>query len=157
MHESIEKHLEEVSAWLEENIKVYLEPNTVTLSSFQVDWSNFSGEFKVAFDNVVLPEDFRFGLEASGKTMFYMPMFHSPLGAPASYAAIEITENTKTAIMSGLRKTFPRLKGAGLDKETGREITFHTHPADRVDAKILTLAKEKLTQNYSVTIDVEKL
>jgi len=156
MHESIEKHLKEVSTWLEENVQMYSEPNTVTLSSFQVDWSNFSGQFKVAFDHVVLPEDFRFGLEASGKTMFYMPMFHSPLGAPASYAAIEITENTKTAILNGLRKTFPRLKGAGLDKETRREITFHSPPETRVDAKTLTLAKEKVTQNYSVTINVEK-
>ena len=107
MDESIERHVEQVMAWLEENVQVFLEPEAVTLSEFSVNWEDFSGDFNLSLDDVMLSRKVGFGLEASGKTRFYMPMFYSPLGAPASYAAIEITEKTRQAILTGLRQTFP--------------------------------------------------
>jgi hypothetical protein len=145
---------EVVTQWLQDNVQVFPEPETVTLSEFSVDWEDFSGDFSVSFDSVKLAKKLSFGLEASGKTVFYMPMFHSPLGVPVSYPAIEITDRTKDAILRGLRDTFPRLKGAGLDKETGMEITWHTPPALRIAASALRKAIIKVTEDYSITIKV---
>lgn len=154
MDESIKQHIEEVMHWLEENVEVFPEPEKVTLSEFSVNWEDFSGEFRVAFDSVVLSEKLRFGLEVSGKTRFYLPMFHSPLGAPASYSAVEISDKTHAAILKGLRETIPRVKGAGLDRNTGKEITYHTPPNERIDAEILSAAILKVNEDYSIQISV---
>lgn len=154
MDESIKQHIEEVMQWLEENVEVFPEPEKVTLSEFSVNWEDFSGEFRVAFDSVTLSEKLRFGLEVSGKTRFYLPMFHSPLGAPASYRAVEISDKTQAAILKGLWETIPRVKGAGLDRNTGKEITYHTPPKERIDAEILSAAIRKVNEDYSITISV---
>ena len=146
---------EDVMQWLRDNVQVIPEPEAVTLSNFSVDWEDFSGDFRISFDSVMLAEKMSFGLEATGKTVFYMPMFHSPLGVPASYSAIEITDKTQNAILKGLRETIPQLKGAGLDKETGREITWHTAPAERIAASALRKAMRKVTESYSITIKVD--
>ena len=95
MDEFYEGHVEQVMAWLEENVQVIPEPETVTLSEFSINWEDFSGDFSLSFDAVMYSRKIRYGLEASGKAIFYMPMFFFPLGAPASYRAIEITEKTR--------------------------------------------------------------
>ena len=154
MNESTKQHIEKVLQWLEENIQVFPEPKKVYLSDFSVNWEEFSGEFRVAFDSVVLSEKLRFDLEASGKTKFYLPMFHSPLGAPASYGAIEMSEKTHAAILKGLRETIPRIKGAGIDRDTGREITYHTPLNERIDADALIEARRKVNESYSIQIAV---
>ena len=154
MNESTKQHIEKVLQWLEENIQVFPEPKKVYLSDFSVNWEEFSGEFRVAFDSVVLSEKLRFDLEASGKTKFYLPMFHSPLGAPASYGAIEMSEKTHAAILKGLRETIPRIKGAGIDRDTGREITYNTPLNERIDADALIEARRKVNESYSIQIAV---
>ena len=119
---------------------------------FDIDWEKFSGDFQVSFDNLLLKERINFGLEASGKTKFYYPMFHSPLGAPASYGAIEMSHKTEEAIIKGLHETLPRLMGAGRNRETGHEITYHTPPSERISEKALAKAKSRITKDYSVSI-----
>jgi hypothetical protein len=156
MDESIKKHIKEVRQWLEENVQVFPEPEKVTLSEFSVNWEEFSGEFRVAFDSVVLSEKLRFGLELSGKTRFYLPMFHSPLGAPASYGAIDISEKTHAAILKGLHQTIPKIKGAGIDRDTGREIAFYTPPNERIGADALSEARRKVNKRYSIEITVRE-
>jgi hypothetical protein len=52
------------------------------------------------------------------------PMFHSPLGAPASFAAIELSPRVEAAVLAGLRALVPPLKPFGTDTETGEEITM---------------------------------
>lgn len=157
MDESIKQHIEEVRHWLEKNVQVFTEPKEVTLFEFSINWDEFSGEFRVAFDSVILSEKLRFGLEASGKTTFYLPMFHSPLGAPASYAAIEVSEKTHAAILKGLRQTIPRLKGAGIDRDTGNEITYHTPPIKRIASDILNEARRVVNERYSIRIPVQSV
>ena len=157
MSNESESRFARVKDWLEENVQVYPEPELVRLYDFAIDWEDFSGEFRVAFDSVVLSEKLRFSLEASGKTTFSLPMFHSPLGVPASYAAIQIAEKTHKAILKGLRETVPRVKGAGLDRETGKSVSFHTPPAERIDPAVLRNAKATVTGSYLIIIEVKNL
>ena len=154
MDESIKKHIEEVRQWLKENVQVFPEPDKVTLSEFLVNWEEFAGEFRVAFDSVVLSEKLRFDLDPSGKATFYLPMFHSPLGAPASYGAIDISEKTHAAILKGLRQTIPRIKGAGIDRDTGVEITYYTPPSERIGEDALIEERRKVNERYSIEIAV---
>lgn len=157
MDSETKSHVERVKAWLEDNVQTFPEPAFVKLDDFTVDWEEFSGEFRVAFDSVVLSKKLRFGLDASGKTAFYVPMFHSPLGAPASYAAIDITEKTHKAILSGLHASIPRITGAGLDSETGESISYHTPPKERIDPEELSTARDTITSDYSIVVELQNV
>ena len=81
-------------------------------------------------------------------------MFHSPLGAPASYPAVEFTDETRRAIDDALRATLPRLRGYGLVRDGGKEIGPFTPLADRiVDIEQFEAAKSKVSATgYSVTV-----
>ena len=120
--ERAKERWEKLAEWLEEHVAKYPEPECVTLSDFRVDWNTFSGDFRISFDSVAFAKKLKFSPDVSGKAEFFLPMFVSPLGVPASYAAIKITEKTYEAILRGLWETIPRLRGAGLDPKTGREI-----------------------------------
>ena len=156
MNEYHKSRAKKVREWLAKNVQRYEEPSDVTLSDFNVDWEDFSGDFRLSIGNIVLKDKVRFGLEASGRTIFYMPMFHSPHGVPYSHAAIDVTENTSKAITMALHRTFPRLKGAGIDRETGREIYYSTHPRYRISPEELEKAISKVSQDYVVTIEIEQ-
>jgi hypothetical protein len=157
MDKSIEDHMKKVRKWLDDNVQVFDEPWTVKLCDFQVDWSDFSGCFSLSLDNVTLKEKVRFGLETSGKTTFYLPMFHSPLGAPASYAAIKLTKRTNRAITAALHKTIPRLMGAGVNRETGEEITYHSPPNKRISHDLLEQAKNNVSNSYEIEARVDSV
>ena len=157
MDEHTTNHIEQVRRWLEKNVQHYPTPRKVTLSAFEADWDELSGSFRVDFDGVQLPDRLKFGLEASGKTTFYLPMFVSPLGAPASYGAIEITDKAANAISKGLHDTIPRLKGCGTDRETGEPILFHTPVFKRIkDLDQFEAAKKRVAVgDYSISIDTD--
>jgi hypothetical protein len=157
MNEFIKGRAEKVREWRAKNVQRFEEPNQVTLSEFNVDWNDFSGDFKLSIGNIVLEKKIKFELEASGRTIFCRPMFHSPHGTPWSYAAIDITENTSKAITMALRKTFPRLQGAGIDRETGKEIYFSTHPRHRISPGELEKAVSKVSKDYAVTIEIKPI
>jgi len=150
----MKSHVERVREWLEENIQVFPEPVSVTLSDFSVDWDNFRGDFLVSFDLIEASERFKFALELNGKVALYFPMFHSPLGAPASYAAVRITHATHQAILKGLHETFPRLKAVGIDKATGDRIDRNTPPEDRVETGLLKQAKNRVGKSYFITVEL---
>ena len=153
----IERNIERVKEWLDENVQVFPEPKSVTLSDFTVSWrkDDFSGSFRVSIDEVTIKGRFDYHLQASGKTTFNPPIFHSPLGAPASYSAVELTDKTDRAILKGLHDTFPRLEGLGWDRSTGNEITLFTPLDERVETTALENAKKTVTKDYSVTINIE--
>ncbi len=157
MDPHIEEHIKQVGEWLDKNVQKFAEPKTVTLFDFEVDWEEFSGSFRLSLDNVVLKERIRFGLEASGKVIFYRPMFHSPLGAPCSYSAIDITPKTEVAITKALREAIPRVKGAGIDRDTGREVNYHTPPALRISQEKLAEARKKVTKSYVISLDLSDI
>ena len=151
MDKSHERHTDQVTAWLKEHVRVLLEPESVTLSDFRINWDRFDGDFRVALDDVLLPDRFRFSLQASGLTSFYLPEV-TPPGIPIGYAALDITNRTYRAIIKGLHDTVPKLEGAGLCRTTGRMITFWTPPRERISPEALGAAQARVTTGYSVTI-----
>lgn len=143
MPESVETHRQEIQQWLEDNVQSYSTPQRVTLKQFDVNWQELSGVFSVELDGLQLPTKFRFQLEASGKTSVRLPMIHSPMGAPASYRAVEITEATEAAIAKALHQTIPRIRGCGVDPKTGQQIAFHTPVSERIVDQSLFLAAQR--------------
>lgn len=115
--EAVKAKLAEVHAWLAKNVVAPETPKTVTVSRIRFDWKKRSGTFKLSLDNLVFQEDFDLGIEITGRPTFYVPMFHSPLGVPASYAAIELDQKTEAAVRTALMQVFPRLRAYGLHKD----------------------------------------
>ena len=113
MDQSHKKKIEEVMQWLSDNVTVIPEPKEITLNRFDCNWKDWNGSFRVSFDNFTLLRNFQYGLDLTGYTVFSEPGFTSPLGAPATYSAVEMTDNTSKAILEGLKLTFPKLKPCG--------------------------------------------
>jgi len=133
------------------------EPTMVTLSNFDIDWHQFDGNFNLALDDMVLEEKVSFSAEASGKSNFSLPMFHSPLGAPASYSAYEITKKTHQAVNQALALTIPKLAGTGRHPETKKEITINSPLTDRISKEKLKQAKRRVKKSYSISIALKYL
>jgi hypothetical protein len=154
--DGIREHIELVRTWLDENVRVYPTPHEITLSEFQIDWDRLTGSFRLAFDGELLMERLRFDLELSGWLRYRTPMFHSPLGAPASYPAVEFTNETRRAIDAGLRATLPRLHGCGIVRATGKEINHWTPIDERVvDRMAFEVAKARASApGYSISVPV---
>lgn len=145
------RHLEAVRAWLDENTVTIPEPDTVTLCDFRVDWSEWSGSFRIKFDDAFHKDRFRFSEDGTGKVRFSLPMFVSPLGAPASYPAIEISERTRKAIHQALDSTFPKITPHGRNRETGIETTIFTPVSDRLTSEELKRVKSLVSSEYFIT------
>lgn len=124
---STEERIELVSRWLSENTKFFATPTEIVLSDFEIDKVRYSGRFSVSLDGVTIKRRFAFGLDHNGKPRVYTPTFHSPLGAPASYPAVVLTEETLSKIAELLGSTLPIMKAIGLDKETGEWVLNTTH------------------------------
>ena len=157
MNEAMKKQIKEVHAWLDQHVRVFVQPKAVVLSEFSVNWDDFCGNFRVMLDAVELPVRLKFGLEASGETKFYLPMFHSPLGAPASYAAIGLTPKTLEAIRQGLHQAIPRVMAVGNNKVTGQNVPVNTPARLRLSADALQAAMAKLVKGYSVRVPLKKV
>ena len=143
--------------WLDENVQCYPTPKKVMLSEFEIDWRTLSGSFRVDLDGVQLPKRFRFGVELTDRPTLFFPMFHSPCGVPASFAAIEITDRTETAILEGLRRTIPAVRPYGVDHKTGKDIDSRTPLSKRIlDRKQFESAKRRVNlSGYSISVDIE--
>ena len=75
-------------------------------------------------------------------------MFCSPLGAPASYPAVELTDETRSEIQVALESVLPRMKALGVDRDTGEAVYLTTHTdSDRItSAEIHKAAMKALSQ-----------
>ena len=152
------EHIAQVKAWLDENVIEYPTPAKVTLSDFQVDWLNITGSFALALDEVQVPYRFKFALGDNGRLRYFMPMFHSPLGAPASYGAVEFTDEARQAISEGLSILVPRFASFGLHPVTREFIHQYTPLAERVlDPEGLEIAQRLLSSsNFSMTVGTQQ-
>lgn len=159
MRPEIAEHLAQVSAWLDENVVSYPTPAAVTLSDIEMNWTDLSGSFALMLDNKVVPDRFVFSLEGTGWLKFFMPMFTSPLGTPASYAAVELTEETRTAMEKGLRILLPRLAGFGLHRVTGDWVHQSTLWGARVmDPTAFEQARRRIEAGgYSITVPIKQV
>lgn len=114
---NIDDHVKEVFKWLDENVQKFETPSKITLHGFQADPERFKGEFRVTLDDVLIGEAFQFHLSANGKPTFCPPMFYSPLGAPASYAAVQLTDETVSAIQKVMESALPMMRPLGLQPD----------------------------------------
>ena len=151
------RRLKDLQVWLAENVIEISEPQEVTLFDFEMNWSKWSGKFKVRFDEFECQDTFGLEMEMTGFPKFYFPMFTSPLGVPASYRAIEITSNTHKAVSEALRLTFPKLKPLGRNRVTGIEITYQSAVEDRLSKEAIEETRSLVVEDYSVTVRLEDM
>jgi len=156
LSEEDQRHLEEVWAWLDENTASIPEPNSVTLFDFSVNWVEWSGSFQIRFDDILYTDRFRFSEDGTGKVRVNLPMFVSPLGAPASYPAIEISDRTRQAIQRALDATLPKITPHGRNRETGIETTISTPIHQRLNASDLCNVKELISSNYEISMSTRE-
>lgn len=156
----IKQRTAQLREWLANHVTCYPTPTTVTLFAFKVNWQTLSGTFRLQLDNQEIhsedeDEKFTFSLEQNGKVRFDLPRFCSPLGVPASYAAIELTEATSKAILKGLHATIPCVLAFGLDKTTGKQVWSDTALKERIiDKAAFELAKTTVSEvDYKITIE----
>ena len=79
-----------------------------------------------------MKERFTFEVEIDGKFEISPPFYISPLGVPASYPKIELTEETTDSVTMIINDFFPKMKPLGLDGQTGRMIDRNTPINDRI-------------------------
>jgi hypothetical protein len=131
--------------WLKENILKISRPNKLVLHNFKVDLRAFSGSFMVDVDGETLNATFSLYLGSDGKVHFGEPMFHSPMGVPASYAAIEVDPDTRLAIANSICNLFPKFRAYGFHKDLNRMIDSSSSLEDRVtDIDSLNSLESKL-------------
>ena len=123
-----------VENWLEENVRVVTHANELTLCDFSYNPKNYGGEFAIRVDGELLDGRWHFWLDgADGWPTVSPPMFTSPLGAPASYAAIELSGELNAAMRAKMREIFPRIAPFGRNRKTGVEFTaLNSRVADRI-------------------------
>lgn len=133
MNDDLTDRLQAVRKWLNENARVITQVGELTIFNFTYDPNHHSGHFQVSVDGEPIEEHWSFSLgKADGWTTICPPMFVSPLGAPASYAAVEVSAEIHAALEAKLREIFPRLAPLGLNRETGVEITMSSSIEDRI-------------------------
>ena len=149
-----EERFKRLQIWLKENVVVIPEPQEVTLFDFEISWETWRGSFQIKFDDEIYADRLEFSIGITGYPHYTVPSFTSPLGVPASYAAIEMTASTRDAITRGLNKTLPKFKPLGRNRETGIEITYQTPMSSRISVSAIEEAKQRITEIYSITIPI---
>ena len=124
--------LDELHNFLRGNVVSPSTPKVIVLSDFEFDTEDFKGSFKLTLDSDVMKERFRFGIEIDGRYEISPPLYVSPMGVPASYPSIELTEETTNEITKLINDFFPKVKPLGIDKETGVFIDRNVPMSDRV-------------------------
>jgi len=136
-YQNIDDHVEAVMRWLDDHVLVFDTPHELTIFDVQADSETYKGSFRLKLDEVILDstkleDPFTFSLGQNGKPSWYIPMFYSPLGAPASYGAIKLSDETERAIQQQLDRLLPRMRPLGLDHERGILLTYDASLEDRM-------------------------
>ncbi len=143
--QSLESHIHAVNEWLKANIRVYPEPTHITLRQVQLNPKTLSGSALLLLGNEITGESLSLRMSETGWLTFSVPLFHSPLGAPASYAAIELTTNTQSAVNAAVRSLLPRLMPLGINPKTKEWVTTSTPLQARIsDASELMSALDRI-------------
>ncbi len=126
------ERIKNLQKWLDENVIVPPEPKLIIIDQIEVNWEEFTGSFSLTLDSVQMKEKFGFSVEIDGKYRISPPFYHSPLGVPATYAQIELSDDSYSRIESMLNDFFPKMKPLGLDKLSGTIIYGDTPIKERV-------------------------
>jgi hypothetical protein len=119
----LNNRITQVHAWLEKNVTAPSTPSSITLSKIRFNWKKLSGSFQLSLDNQPIKDQFDLSINIAGEIKFCPPMFCSPLGTPASFAAVELDRPTQAALERALKGLFPRLRGIGRYADLGLEIS----------------------------------
>lgn len=150
------EHIAQVKTWLDENVIHYPTPSKVTLCDFQLDWLKVTGTCVLEFDGTLIGNRFELSLGDNGRFKFSIPMFHSLLGVPASYAAVEFTDDTRNAINDGLSLLIPKFAGFGLHPLSREFIHISTPLQERVlDPEGFEISKRLLSGAFSVSVGTQ--
>ena len=96
------EHVKKVHEWVETNKQRFPTPKSMVIDEIEFEWKHFSGSFLLKLDDTKIEERFSFSLGIEGKYGYCVPIFGSPLGAPASFAAVEAAfQKCKDLIASG--------------------------------------------------------
>jgi hypothetical protein len=146
---------EEVAKWLDENIRRYPQCSIVKLTDFT--WSkppHYGGAFTATFAPGDGGETFSFAADGAGEIQISGPAFVSPLGVPATYPAIDISESARKAVLIGVRYLVPRLKPFGIDPVTGVHIDATTPLPLRLLQPLKVVRAKILAPSLAITVDV---
>jgi hypothetical protein len=150
--ESLQERVAQVRAWLSENVVVPKTPAEISVSDIEFDWKRMSGAFTLALDGKKLEERFYLGIEITGRVRHYAPMFHSPMGVPASYAAVELDSKTDAAVQEALESIFPRVRAYGWHKDIDVIIDAMTSFKDRIIDKVEFEKRRKIIEAGDLTV-----
>jgi len=114
------------------------EVNVVSLLNFNVDKQTFRGTFSVAINWIELPDLFSCFLDGTGWLDFNIPGYDCPLGTQEFVPMYIFPDEIHYTINKLLRRTFPRLKPFGIDRESGTFIDASASIYDRggLDVKV---------------------
>ena len=100
--------------WLDEN-QIHLDqPNSVTVKDFVVETEGHAS-FTLILDDKPYPERFECDTSLVEFDPLRLPIYCSPLGAPASYPVYDLTTATYCAVNNALRQANKLLNKAGVN------------------------------------------
>lgn len=108
------EHIRQVNKWVDENKVSYPDGSSIDFITFEIDPQSGKGKFSLSFNGEECPYGYSFRSHLQSLDIYH-PMFDSPLGAPASYSAVEISEEMIALIR---RKLIEKLREAGLEYDT---------------------------------------
>ncbi len=144
--ESHREHIQAVRDWLKKNVRVYPTPSTISLRHIKLDRKELSGEALLLIDNAMPGEKLALWMSESGRLTFNPPLFHSPLGAPASYGAIELSKNTVRAVDTAVQGLLPKILPFGINPKKKEWVTTSTPLHERIsDTSEFNAAFDRIT------------
>jgi hypothetical protein len=145
-NDSHREHIQAVRDWLQKNVRVYPTPSKITLRQIRLDRKELRGEELLLIDDALPGEELALWMTESGRLTFSPPLFHSPLGAPATYGAIELSKNTEQAVTAAVQSLLPRLLPLGINPKTKVWVTTSTPLDERIaDAAEFNAAFDRIT------------
>jgi hypothetical protein len=109
-----ESHVEAVMRWLDENQIRLVQPGSVTVKDFVVEDADHAS-FTLVLDDEPYPERFMCDTHLVEFDPLRLPIYCSPLGAPASYPVYDLTTATYCAVNNALRQANKALSKAGVN------------------------------------------
>jgi len=123
---------QEVAEWVAEHRTTCAPERTVTLRDIRFGLDGKPrGECVVEFDGIPAADPISFCYDECGRIEWGLPMFHSPLGVPASYGAYLLTRAATDAIDAAFASVFPKIRGWGINRETGEPVHGGTPLGER--------------------------
>lgn len=158
VNDSSRDHLEAVKEWLQKNVRFYSTPSTITLRQIRLDRKELKGEALLLIGDALPGEELALWISETGWLTFSPPLFHSPLGAPATYGAIELTKNTEQAVTAAVQGLLPRLLPLGVNPKAKEWVTTSTPLQERItDVSVFNAAFERITQPDFECVQIVKL